>query len=965
MSSDRFPHFILVTCWALGLALSPASGQSPTPSAPTPKPPPPPPTPEQLARVDKALPSAPTAKPLKPRRLLVFSRTEGFVHSSIPIGEAMLTRLGSATGAYTAVVSKEMDAFTPESLNSFDAILFLNSTGLKFENPAHRKALLDFVASGRGVAGLHAATDNFPNWPEGQALIGGLFHGHPWGSGDLVAIKLDDPSHVINRAFDGKGFWLKEEIYQMRDPYSREKLRVVASLDMDKPENARPPEKIKRSDNDFPISWIKNEGPGRVFYTSLGHREDIYWVPQIVRHILDGIQFALGDLAADAVPSAKIPSPPLPAPAPADKTTLQEMVDGKKTTTAAASAPAPASTETPADTSIGEDALYQALRAYQFDQPAEPLVQLHQLIRQKKPADRAADEAKLLAVASDPSLNSWSRQSALRMLQLMAGPASVPALEKMAPDSVVCDEAIRLLSWITDPTATEALIRLAGHESEVVRLPALQALRTRPTPEAIRTLSQAAQSAETSTALAAVESLTAIASPQSYQALVSNAKSLSPQATLEAALLTWQQSPQPARDTFAATAAALARKHLASDADTSARLLAAKLLLATEGDKALPELIPLLGGQTPPRLAMALAQDVLTTRTPQALQALAGALPNAIPAAQSALLNAARDLHESAFRPLLLLGTSLPDPALASASLQGLALIGDPQDDAMLLAALNNPAGDATSARRALRMARSPSIIPLLRTSLEQSLQTSTPSILTLLCSILGDRQDREAFPLLLKACESPDDGARAAAFQALATLARPGDLPLFLKISDKARKSAERREWRKALNTTAATHPSPTEAVQLLETALSDPAHPARPDFIGALTLVATPEATARLQNLLASNDANQRKDVLRALSASRSQGAQDLLLQAAESSTAEDEKILALRGALDAIGSREVPADKVPAYRKAWSLAQRQEEKDAILAALRDMPRVRTAVTLLKEIEPPAPAAAPQTSQ
>ncbi len=140
-------------------------------------------------------------------------------------------------------------------------------------------------------------------------MIGGVFDGHPWGAGDTSAVKNDDPEHPLNAAFGGKGFWIKDEIYQIGGPYGRDKQRVLLSLDMAQPRNARPGAKL-RADNDFPISWIKTlPSGGRVFYCSLGHNEDIYETPEILRHYLAGIQFALGDLKVDSAPAASNPAP--------------------------------------------------------------------------------------------------------------------------------------------------------------------------------------------------------------------------------------------------------------------------------------------------------------------------------------------------------------------------------------------------------------------------------------------------------------------------------------------------------------------------------------------------------------------------------------------------------------------------------------------------------------------------------
>lgn len=262
-----------------------------------------------------AVPERPRARPVRPRRVLIFYRTDGYVHASIPYGIEALTQLGAVTGAYTADASEDLAAFSPSRLAAYDAVIFDSATHLS-PSSSQRAALLAFVSGGRGLVGIHAASDSFYSWPEGQALLGGIFNSHPWTAQDTVAVKLDDPGSPLTAAFGGRGFWVRDEIYQIDGPYSRERVHVLMSLDMARPENARKPEQIVRADEDFPIAWIRVQGKGRVFYSSLGHNPELYRTREILQHYLDGIQFALGDLKADATPSAQRKHAPSPAPAP-------------------------------------------------------------------------------------------------------------------------------------------------------------------------------------------------------------------------------------------------------------------------------------------------------------------------------------------------------------------------------------------------------------------------------------------------------------------------------------------------------------------------------------------------------------------------------------------------------------------------------------------------------------------------
>lgn len=254
--------------------------------------------PGQIEKVKAALPEKAPAKPKKARKILMITRCEGYVHKSISIGAEAIALLGEKTGAYSIDETKEIGTFTKENLRQYDAVLFLNTTRLD-PTPEQREALLDFARNGKGIIGIHAASDNFYQWEEGARMMGGLFCGHPWTAGCTVQVKLDEPDHPINECFHGEAFKVKDEIYQFKDPYSRENQRVLASLDMSDPDTKAVkggnPAKVTRTDGDFGVTWVRQEGKGRVFYCAMGHNHHIYWDTRILEHYLAGIQYALGD----------------------------------------------------------------------------------------------------------------------------------------------------------------------------------------------------------------------------------------------------------------------------------------------------------------------------------------------------------------------------------------------------------------------------------------------------------------------------------------------------------------------------------------------------------------------------------------------------------------------------------------------------------------------------------------------
>ncbi len=256
--------------------------------------------PADREKIRAAAPLRPPAAPAKARKLLVYTACKGYVHSAIGHGTLALRILGEKSGAFTITAADDPAVFKPENLRNFDGICFNNTTGELFDDPVLKRALLDFVRGGGGIVGIHAATDCFGQWPEFGALMGGYFDGHPWN--EQVRVRVDEPGHPVV-AMLSEPFDIADEIYQFKEPFSRDRLRILLSLDPGGTDMKKPG--MKRAADDFAVSWVRNYGQGRVFYCSLGHREEVFWNPLVLAHYLAGIQFALGDLRANALPSSR------------------------------------------------------------------------------------------------------------------------------------------------------------------------------------------------------------------------------------------------------------------------------------------------------------------------------------------------------------------------------------------------------------------------------------------------------------------------------------------------------------------------------------------------------------------------------------------------------------------------------------------------------------------------------------
>jgi type 1 glutamine amidotransferase len=278
---------------------------------------------EEKAKVEQAVNFQPQVQPKKAHKILVMTLNmrDGAPsrgHKSTEPANYALQLMGDRTGAYEVVFSNDTLMFKKENLAQFDAICFNNTAGVLFNDPELRINLLDFVSHGGGFVGIHAAAATFVQWPEywqfpafGQMVGAYEDSGHPWKPDETIYLQVDDPDHPLVNMFPKESFPIKDEVFQFRQPYSRDILHVLLTIDTQKtdmnPQRRFLPERF--ADRDFAISWIQPYGKGRVFYTSLGHNSDVFWNTPVLQHILAGIQYALGDLEADARPSALLSKP--------------------------------------------------------------------------------------------------------------------------------------------------------------------------------------------------------------------------------------------------------------------------------------------------------------------------------------------------------------------------------------------------------------------------------------------------------------------------------------------------------------------------------------------------------------------------------------------------------------------------------------------------------------------------------
>ena len=257
-----------------------------------------------------------------PKKVLVVTTTTGFRHSSIPTAEKILAQLAKDSGEFTVDFVQQppgqaatgfpakldpaaqaawdqklkvvLQKLSPESLKNYDAVIFASTTG---DLPIpDKQGFLDWIKAGHAFIGIHAAGDTFHGWPDFVEMLGGEFAHH--GAQVGVECLNQDPANPATAQLPKAWKISQEEIYQFKN-YDPAKVHDLLILDKH-PESGAP--------GHFGVSWCKDYGAGKVFYTSLGHREDVWDADPNLKdrknsveiakayeqHVLGGIEWALG-----------------------------------------------------------------------------------------------------------------------------------------------------------------------------------------------------------------------------------------------------------------------------------------------------------------------------------------------------------------------------------------------------------------------------------------------------------------------------------------------------------------------------------------------------------------------------------------------------------------------------------------------------------------------------------------------
>ena len=211
---------------------------------------------------------------------MVFCKTSGFKHNSIPDGIAAIKKIGAEQG-FIVDTTKDSTKFTKDNLKKYAAIIFLNTTG-NVLGTEEEKAFKEFIKKGGGFVGIHSATDTEYGWEWYGKFIGAYFLHHP----EIQQAKLQivNPAHPATKGLPSE--WIRTDEWYNFKNLNKEN-NVLIRID-------ETSYKGGKNGADHPVSWANEREGGRIFYTALGHTPETYKEPLFLAHLKGGILYAIG-----------------------------------------------------------------------------------------------------------------------------------------------------------------------------------------------------------------------------------------------------------------------------------------------------------------------------------------------------------------------------------------------------------------------------------------------------------------------------------------------------------------------------------------------------------------------------------------------------------------------------------------------------------------------------------------------
>lgn len=216
----------------------------------------------------------------KPKpKVLIFSKTAGYHHASIPAGIEAIKKIGGENN-FDIDTTTDSTLFTDKNLKQYEAIIFLSTTGNLFDT-LQKDAFRRYIKNGGGFVGIHAATDAEYNWPWYGKMVGAYFESHP--AQQQAKLNVVDATHLSTKELPKE--WTRfDEWYNFKN--LNPDVHVLITIDEGSYQGGK-------NGAHHPMAWWQNFEGGRIFYTELGHTDASYTEPLFLKHLTGGILYAI------------------------------------------------------------------------------------------------------------------------------------------------------------------------------------------------------------------------------------------------------------------------------------------------------------------------------------------------------------------------------------------------------------------------------------------------------------------------------------------------------------------------------------------------------------------------------------------------------------------------------------------------------------------------------------------------
>lgn len=831
-----------------------------------------------------------------------------------PVLKALLeeTDLFAVDVATTPSQGKPMASFRPD-FAKYDVIV-ANYTGDNWPK-ATQDALVDYMNNGGGLVVYHAADNAFPKWKEWNEMIAiGGWGGRNEKSGPMVRYRdgkvvfdtspgaggthgpqhafqvvTRERQHAIMAGLPEKWMHASDELYsKLRGPAKNMTVLATAYAD---------PAKNGTGENE-PALFTIRYGKGRVFHTVLGHAAEQCRCVGFLVTFQRGTEWA----ATGRVTQMDVPED-FPT---ADEVSLRAVISGD----------------------------YDAIEDYDFGKSRQALAAIEEEICNLPTRSFAKVEPRLLKALESSKTTFAGKQFVCRMLRRVGSAKSVPVLSAMLADKKLSHMARFALQFMSAPEAGAALRQAVSKLDGDLKIGVVGSLGQRGDCEAVSELAKLIGDRDQNLARAAIGALGRIGGQQAADALAGAKVSKSLQVDRDDAYLLCADSMLAEGQTREAVA--IYRKMMASSNGTWIRIAAYKGLIKAEKEKAVPYIVALLKDDDI-NLQRAAGKFIAETPGTAVTKALAQQLPSLSTDGKIVLLSALEGRGDKAAASYVAKAVNASDNRVRLAAIRALGVVGGAADVA-LLAKVSAEGGQLEKAAlSSLGRMSAPGVTAAL---VDVAQGRSAKAVRVNAIETLIDRRDEEALPALLDVAGDSDTPVRQAAFKALGALGGQKELSSLVSMLLKADSSRSRGSIERALVAIVLRIDNPEASSVVAGLAKADNA--TRPHLLTVLSRVGNSAALEAVRPQLRNRNADIRKAAIRALADWPTPSPLADLMGVAKTSRDATEQILALRGYIKLL---TVPANRsagetVGYLTQAMDVAQRSDEKKAVLAALPKYP-------------------------